>query len=155
MVSHIDVVIRIAVAFLLGASLGFERQWRQRTAGLQTNTLVSVGAALFVIVEQLNTDDTGNQHRIAAQVVSGIGFLAAGVILRDGPSVSGLNTAATIWCAAAIGVMSGSGNLFYATVGATVILTAHLTLRPLGGLLDRYPRREHLPKRRNAPEIDE
>jgi putative Mg2+ transporter-C (MgtC) family protein len=97
----LDLTFRIFVAIALGAAIGLERQWRLRTAGIRTNALVSVGAALFVIVGAVglggpNADPT----RVAAQVVSGIGFLGAGVILRDGFNIRGLTTAATLLCAA-------------------------------------------------------
>src|SRR5674476_1548023 len=90
------------MATLMGACIGFERQWRQRMAGLRTNTLVAIGAASFVIFEGLFPDD-GSPTRVAAQVVSGIGFLGAGIIFREGLHVTGLNTAATLWCSAAMG----------------------------------------------------
>jgi putative Mg2+ transporter-C (MgtC) family protein len=90
-----DFTVRITVAFLLGSMLGFERQWRQRMAGLRTSTLVATGSALFVTLSVLTPNDA-SPTRIAAQVVSGIGFLAGGVILREGLTVKGLNTAATI-----------------------------------------------------------
>ncbi len=83
------------MAFVLGAILGLERQWRQRLAGLRTNTLVATGAALFVMLSALTPGDS-SPTRVAAQVVSGIGFLAGGVILREGTTVRGLNTAATL-----------------------------------------------------------
>jgi putative Mg2+ transporter-C (MgtC) family protein len=100
--------INLGVATLLGAAIGFERQWRQRMAGLRTNTLVAIGAASFVIFESLFPDNV-SPTRVAAQVVSGIGFLGAGIIFREGLQVSGLNTAATLWCSAAVGLLAGSG----------------------------------------------
>jgi MgtC family len=98
----------LGVAVALGAAIGFERQWRQRLAGLRTNTLVALGAATFVVFESLFPND-GSPTRVAAQVVSGIGFLGAGIIFREGLNVRGLNTAATLWCSAAIGVLAGAG----------------------------------------------
>jgi putative Mg2+ transporter-C (MgtC) family protein len=98
------------VGLLLGAAIGFERQWRQRLAGLRTNALVSLGAATFVMFAALFPGEV-SPTRIAAQVVSGIGFLGAGLIFKEGLSVRGLNTAATLWCSAAIGVLSGAGFL--------------------------------------------
>ena len=88
--------ISLGVATLMGACIGFERQWRQRMAGLRTNTLVAIGAASFVIFAGLFPDE-GSPTRVAAQVVSGIGFLGAGIIFREGLHVTGLNTAATLW----------------------------------------------------------
>ncbi|MCD8489326.1 MAG: MgtC/SapB family protein [Desertifilum sp.] len=130
--------VRLAVAFVLGSALGLERQWRQRMAGLRTNTLVATGAALFVMLSVL-TPDEGSPTRIAAQVVSGIGFLAGGVILREGLSVRGLNTAATIWCAAAIGALSGAGFLSQAFLGAIAVLISNTVLRPLGYRINQQP----------------
>ena len=99
---------RAIAAVGLGALVGLERQWRQRMAGLRTNALVALGAALFeLFAVQLTGVHGVDPTRIAAYVVSGIGFLGAGVILRDGVSVRGINTAATIWCSAAVGVLAG------------------------------------------------
>src|SRR3984893_16151016 len=100
--------IGLAAATLLGASIGFERQWRQRMAGLRTNTLVAIGAASFVIFAGLFPSE-GSPTRVAAQVVSGIGFLGAGIIFRERLHVTGLNTAATLWCSAAVGMLAGAG----------------------------------------------
>jgi len=97
----------LAVAVSLGAVIGFERQWRNRLAGLRTNALVALGSATFVVFEALMPGDT-SPTRVAAQVVSGIGFIGAGLIFREGLSVRGLNTAATLWCSAAIGVLAGA-----------------------------------------------
>ncbi|MCS6958428.1 MAG: MgtC/SapB family protein [Pseudanabaenaceae cyanobacterium SKYGB_i_bin29] len=133
-----EFIIRLAVAFLLGAILGLERQWRQRLAGLRTNTLVATGAALFVMLSVLTPGDS-SPTRVAAQVVSGIGFLAGGVILREGLTVRGLNTAATLWCAAAIGSLAGSGMFLEATAGTLAVLLANLVLRPLGYRINQQP----------------
>lgn len=96
---------------MLGAAVGIEQQWRQRMAGLRTNTLVSTGAALFVMLSVLIVGDS-SPNRIVAQVVSGIGFFGAGVIMWDGHNVRGLNTAATLWCSAAIGTLAGDASLY-------------------------------------------
>ena len=93
--------LNLFVAGCLGAAIGFERQWRQRLAGLRTNTLVALGAAIFVTYSRIVFDNEGTA-RMAAQVVSGIGFLGAGVIFMEGLNVRGLNTAATLWCSVAI-----------------------------------------------------
>ncbi len=133
-----EFTIRLVVAFLLGSVLGLERQWRQRMAGLRTNTLVATGAALFVMLSVLTPGDS-SPTRIAAQVVSGIGFLGGGVILREGLTVRGLNTAATLWCAAAIGSLSGAGLLLHAGIGTVAVLAANLILRPLGYRINQQP----------------
>jgi putative Mg2+ transporter-C (MgtC) family protein len=126
-----DFALRLVGAFTLGAVIGLERQWRQRMAGLRTTALVSTGASLFVMLSVLTPGDA-SPTRIAAQIVSGIGFLCGGVILRDGASIRGLNTAATIWCAAAIGSLSGSGLFPHAFTGTIAILMANILLRPIG-----------------------
>jgi putative Mg2+ transporter-C (MgtC) family protein len=133
-VSHQVFIARIFAAFILGMLIGIERQWRQRMAGLRTNTLVCVGSAIFVALTGLTQGET---TRIAGQVVTGIGFLGAGVIFREGFNVRGLNTAATLWCAAAVGVLAGMGFIFEATVGTTVVTGAHLLLRPLAERINR------------------
>lgn len=120
-------LIRILVCFVLSFIIGFERQYRRRTIGLRTNVLVCIGSFLFTTVGYsfAGADST----RIPAQIVSGMGFLGAGVILREGKNIRGLNTAATLWCNAAIGVLTASGMLFEATIGAILILFSNVVLR--------------------------
>lgn len=119
----INLVCCLAFSFLIG----IERQWRRRIIGLRTNVLVCVGAFLFVTFSvQMKTNDI---TRIAAQVVSGIGFLGAGIILKDGNNVKGLNTAATLWCDAAIGVLCAGGLLIEALIGTFCILFSNICLR--------------------------
>jgi len=130
--------ISLGMATLMGACIGFERQWRQRMAGLRTNTLVAIGAASFVIFEGLFPDD-GSPTRVAAQVVSGIGFLGAGIIFREGLHVTGLNTAATLWCSAAVGLLAGSGHPLHAALATSFVVLVNLTLRPLVRLINRQP----------------
>lgn len=140
MLDVLDVAIRILAGTGFGALIGLERQWRARTAGLRTNALVSLGAALFVIMGAFAFDGSGvDQTRVAAQVVSGIGFLGAGVIWKQGASVSGLNTAATLWASAAVGALSGGGMVLVAAAGTLAVVTVNLVLRPVGRLLDRRP----------------
>lgn len=117
-------------ALVLGAIIGAERQWRQRFAGLRTNALVALGAAGFVTFSQLVPGDA-SPTRVAAQVVSGVGFLGAGVIFRQGADVKGLNTAATVWCSAAAGLLAGFGALFHAVLFTGLVVSIHVVLRPL------------------------
>jgi putative Mg2+ transporter-C (MgtC) family protein len=135
----LDMLFRVATAIVLGASIGLERQWRLRTAGIRTNALVSVGAALFVIVGAvgLGHDAGADPTRVAAQVVSGIGFLGAGIILRDGLNIRGLTTAATLWCAAAIGSLAGAGLEEMALIGCLAIIATNILLRPLSRAVNR------------------
>ena len=132
-----DFALRVAAALTLGALIGAERQLRQRMAGLRTNALVSVGASLFVMVSVLEGDPDGHL-RIAAQVVSGSGFLGAGVIMREGMTVRGLNTAATLWCSAAIGVLCGLGFSLEAAIGTAFVLIANLVLRHLAQRINAH-----------------
>lgn len=128
--------INMFVALSCGAVIGSERQMRQRMAGLRTNALVALGAASFVIFSQLIPNEV-SPTRVAAQVVSGIGFLGAGIIFRDGFNVHGLNTAATLWCSAGVGMMAGAGALPYAVLLATMVVFVNLGLRPLVKWLKR------------------
>ncbi len=126
----------MAVALACGALIGSERQVRQRMAGLRTNALVAVGAASFVIFSQLFPGEV-SPTRVAAQVVSGIGFLGAGIIFRDGFNVHGLNTAATLWCSAGVGMMAGAGAWPFALLLTGMVVFINLGLRPLVKLLKR------------------
>lgn len=121
--------LKIALSFAFGVFIGLEREWRKCSAGLRTNVLVSVGAAIFM---SMAVDIGGTaEERIASYVVSGIGFLGAGVILKDGASIRGLNTAATLWCTAAIGAYCGLGYKLEPFLGAVFIISAHILLRPV------------------------
>ncbi|GAB2732013.1 MgtC/SapB family protein [Kitasatospora kifunensis] len=136
--STFDFLLRLATGVFCGALIGVERQWRARMAGLRTNALVATGATLFVLYSEA-VGDASSPTRVASYVVSGIGFLGGGVILRDGASVRGLNTAATLWCSAATGVLAASGKLAFAVLGALTVLAVHFVGRPAGRLLDQAP----------------
>jgi putative Mg2+ transporter-C (MgtC) family protein len=125
---YLTFLLNMAVALALGTVIGFERQWRQHQAGLRTNTLVALGAALFVSLSRLMGDES-SPTRIASYIVSGLGFLGGGVILRDGLTVKGMNTAATLWCAGAVGTLAGAGFPLEAVTGTAAILMVHLGLR--------------------------
>jgi putative Mg2+ transporter-C (MgtC) family protein len=134
----LDSCISLGSAFVLGALIGFERQYRQRTAGLRTNTLVAVGAAAFVdIGMRLNGAASGAQ--VLAYVVSGVGFLGAGVIMKDGLNVRGLNTAATLWGSAAAGAAAGADFVAEALLVTLAVLAANTFLRPLADAINRQP----------------
>jgi putative Mg2+ transporter-C (MgtC) family protein len=122
--------VNLGTAVLCGALIGSERQVRQRMAGLRTNALVALGAAAFVLFSTLYPDEV-SPTRVAAQIVSGIGFLGAGIIFRDGFNVHGLNTAATLWCSAAVGMMAGGGALPLAAMLTGFVVFINLGLRPL------------------------
>jgi putative Mg2+ transporter-C (MgtC) family protein len=127
--------LNIGAALVMGFLIGLERQYRQHTAGLRTNALVCVGAALFISLTKL-MGDVQNPTRIASYIVSGIGFLGGGVILREGLTVKGMNTAATLWCTAAVGALAGAGFAGYAFIATAVVLAIHLGLRPVGRWVD-------------------
>jgi len=136
--AYLHTVIAYSTSFVLGTLIGFERQWRQRSAGLRTNVLVAIGAAAFSDLgfRLLGTDGA---TRIISYVVSGIGFLGAGVILKDGTNIRGLNTAATLWCSAAVGTLSGSGMPAEAATFAGFVLSGNTLLRPLVNWVNRRP----------------
>jgi putative Mg2+ transporter-C (MgtC) family protein len=122
------------MALILGACVGAERQWRQRAAGLRTNTLVCFGAAAFV---DLGLTVAPGTTQVIAYVVSGVGFLGAGAIMKDGASVRGLNTAATLWCSAAVGACAGAGEMFHAVFVSVLLVAINSVLRPLSRYIDR------------------
>lgn len=121
--------LNMAVALGCGAIIGMERQIRQRKAGLRTNALVALGAAAFMVFSMLIEGDM-SPSRVAAQVVSGIGFLGAGIIFRDGYNVQGLTTAATLWCSAAVGLLAGAGHWPFALVATGLVVFVNFGLRP-------------------------
>ena len=123
-------VMRMGLAVLLGALMGLERQWHQRMAGTRTNALVATAASAFTMIGIVVADPAG-PSRIVGQIVTGIGFLGAGVIFKEGGTIHGLNTAATVWCSAAVGSLCGIGQPLYATVLAVAVLFTNVALRPL------------------------
>lgn len=137
MILFSEYLTRIGCAFVMGTFIGVERQIRQRNAGLRTNILVSIGAAAFTILSYSMTTGNGDPSRVAAQIVSGIGFLGGGLILKDGLTVRDLNTAATIWCSAACGTLSGVGLYKEAAILVICVLLTHSLFRPLCALLEK------------------
>ena len=121
---------RLLCALVAGVAIGVERQLRKRNAGLAVNALVSVGACIFILISEneitsaINSGGMGNNDnlRVLSQVVTGIGFLGAGVIMKDGFTIHGLNSAATIWCSAAVGCLCGYGMWRYALAAVGVVL---------------------------------
>ena len=136
--SLLDSFISLSTAFILGAAIGLERQYRQRTAGLRTNVLVAVGAAVFVDMANRLTGHEGAVH-VTAYVVSGIGFLGAGVIMKGDGNVRGLNTAATLWGAAAVGACAGADLIAEAVLAALFVLAGNTLLRPIVNSINRKP----------------
>ena len=149
--SWAEVILRIVLAAALGGAIGLERELREREAGLRTHMLVSVGAALFTMVSayawtdwRFSTEEglVFDPTRIAAQVVTGIGFLGAGAIIRQGLSVRGLTTAATLWVVAAIGMAAGVGYYEAAFVTTALVLLSLWPLRVLAYRLSARTRPE-------------
>lgn len=135
----LSAALNMALALFLGAMIGSERQVRQRMAGLRTNALVALGAAAFMVFSSQFADEL-SPSRVGAQVVSGIGFLGAGIIFRNGFTVHGLNTAATLWCSAAVGLLAGQGSALHAAIAAGFVVFINLGLRPLVKWLKRRTR---------------
>ena len=133
-----DTAISLCAAFVLGGLIGLERQFRQRTAGLRTNILVAIGAAIFVDAGNRLTGHDGAVH-VMAYVVSGIGFLGAGVIMREEGNVRGINTAATLWASGAVGACAGADLILEATLATAFILAANTLLRPVVSFINRQP----------------
>jgi putative Mg2+ transporter-C (MgtC) family protein len=124
----------VGLALLLGSLVGLERELRARDAGMRTNALVAAGAAIFTMVARL----FGDSGALAAQIITGIGFIGAGNILKSGEHVKGLTTAATLWTVAAIGMVIGSGHILFAVIGSVAVLIVNLLLLPLDHWLLRY-----------------
>ncbi|MCL1957085.1 MAG: MgtC/SapB family protein, partial [Fibromonadales bacterium] len=129
-----DFIIRIGASVLFGFLIGFERQLTGHPAGIRTNALVSLGSSIFVIFSLIM--ETNDQTRVAGQIVTGVGFLCSGIIFKDGVSVRGLNTAATIWCTAAIGVLTSSGYILYATLATALLITVNVIFRPISNKIN-------------------
>jgi len=133
-----DTIVSLLVAFVFATLIGAERQYRQRSAGLRTNVLVAVGAAAFVdLADHLNGAE--GAVRVIAYVVSGIGFLGAGAIMKEGMNVRGLNTAATLWASAAVGSCAGADMVAQSAALTIFVLAGNTLLRPLVNAIDRIP----------------
>src|SRR3984885_8085056 len=133
-----DTLVSLFAAFVLGTLIGAERQYRQRGGGLRTHVLVSLGAATFVDIG-LHINGNAGATQIIAYVVSGVGFLGAGVIMKQGNNVWGLNTAATLWCSAAVGACAGADLAVEALVLTIFVLAGNTLLRPLVNAINRAP----------------
>src|SRR5690554_3102687 len=131
----IDFIIRLLAATAAGAAVGLEREINNKSAGLRTNTLVAIGAAIYVLISlELLNEGEGDASRIVGQIITGIGFLGAGVILHRGPSVHGLTTAATIWCSAALGCLAALAMYWQLIIAALLVLMVNLAFK----LTDRW-----------------
>jgi putative Mg2+ transporter-C (MgtC) family protein len=141
MPSHLEIAVRLGAAILAGALIGLERQWSKHTAGVRTHSLVALGAALFVLLARL-AGTPQEAARMAAQVVTGIGFLGAGVLMRTGLTVHGLNTAATVWCTAALGVLCAAADYWSVLLGTGAVLLVNRAFRPMSRMLTKFSTRQ-------------
>ena len=134
--SETDIILRLALSLLIGLIIGIERQWHHKNAGLKTNTLVAVGSTAFALISELGFGPNSNPTQIAAGVVTGIGFLGAGVIMRRGGSIQGINTAATLWATASMGLALGGGHYRLALLLLAAVLIIQLPLRWVARFID-------------------
>ena len=123
--------IRILLALGLGFIIGIEREWRNKDSGIRTNSMAAMGSAIFVLISMKVVDGNDDVTRIIGQVVTGVGFLGAGVIFRQGINVHGLNSAAIIWCSSAIGCLSAAGFVLEALVSTGLVLFTNIAILPL------------------------
>jgi len=130
--TNTEFALRILTAMVAGLLIGFERQWNHKSAGLRTNTLVSLGAAIFVLLSiSLTEKGTGDVTRIIGQVVTGVGFLCAGIIFKEGINIHGLTTAVTVWCCSAVGCLAGAGYIEETFIATILIIMVNLILKPI------------------------
>jgi putative Mg2+ transporter-C (MgtC) family protein len=137
--SDLELIQRLLTAAVLGGVLGFEREVRQKSAGLRTNILIAIGSALFTLMSYEIAGDAARADpgRIAAQIVVGVGFLGGGAIMRTNAGVQGLTTAATVWVNAAVGVAAGGGEYHLAYIATAITVAVLLVLQPLETIIDR------------------
>src|SRR5215471_4977776 len=135
--SDIEIGARLLMALLFGALVGIERQWHHKNAGIKTNTLVTVGAAAFALISLRGFGPNANPAQVAAGVVTGVGFIGGGVIMRRGLNVQGINTAATLWAAGSLGLSIGMGYYSLAVLLLVVIIIIQFSFRWLANLIDR------------------
>src|SRR5260221_5170273 len=131
-----EIAVRLLISFGIGAAIGLEREYRSKAAGLRTMIMICLGSTIFTEIS-INLGSS-NPDRIAASIVSGIGFLGAGVIFKDGLSVSGITTATTIWITAALGMAVGVGEYFIALIGSGIVLVVLIVLEEFQGVFERW-----------------
>jgi len=149
--SDVELIQRLLLAAVLGGLIGAEREWRNKEAGLRTNILIAIGSAVFTMMSlELADARTGDPSRIAAQIVTGIGFLGAGAIMRTDAGIQGLTTAATIWVNAAVGLAAGGGEFHLAIITTGVTLAVLLVLQPIEKYLDN----RQTPSGKKPPDTD-
>jgi len=132
----IEIALRLLISFGVGAAIGLEREYRSKAAGLRTMIMICLGSTIFT---EISIHLGGaNPDRMAASIVSGVGFLGAGVIFKDGLTVTGITTATTIWISAALGTAVGAGEYFIAIVGSGVVLIVLTALEKFQNLVERF-----------------
>lgn len=135
--TDLEIIYRLMLAAAIGGIIGAERELRLKPAGFRTNMLIALGSALFTIMSIRLAGTPAEQARVASNIVTGIGFLGAGAIMRDNEGVHGITTAATVWVNAALGVAAGHGDYRIAIVAALITLAVLLLLGPLEGVMDK------------------
>ncbi|HMS30351.1 MAG TPA: MgtC/SapB family protein [Saprospiraceae bacterium] len=133
----IDFGTRLLLGLVAGFIIGFERQWNYKSAGLRTNTLVSLGSTIYVVLSISITNAAGDVTRIIGQVVTGVGFLCGGVIFKEGSSVHGLTTAVTIWCSSAVGCLAGAAYFKETMIATMLVVFVNVILKPIDRWLNR------------------
>jgi putative Mg2+ transporter-C (MgtC) family protein len=147
--TYTEFTIRVLVALSAGMIIGFERQWHHKTVGLRTTTLVAVGSAIYVLLSIIITQTNGDATRIIGQVVTGIGFLCAGVVFKEGLSVHGLTTSVTIWCSSAIGCLAAAGYYIETFIATFLILAVNIGLKYVDNWLLNRKQEENEDQKQN------
>ena len=133
-----QMALRLGIALLLGSAIGLERQWRSHYVGLRTNTLVTIGsAAMMIFGQMLPAEEHASLEHIASQIITGVGFLCAGVIMHEGVNIRGFNTAATLWCSVAVGIFTGTGLFVPAAILTVFIVLVNLLMLPIVYFVNR------------------
>ncbi len=147
-------ILRLLSAILAGGLVGLERQYSNKSAGFRTNTLVAMGACIYVLVNVSLIQVGGDPTRIIGQIISGIGFLGAGVILHHGVNIHGLTTAATIWCSAALGTLAGLGLYWETLICAVAVIIVNTTFKA-DRFLSRYDKKDGRLTSNEGEEVEE
>lgn len=147
--TYSEFTIRVLVALLAGMVIGFERQWNHKSVGLRTTTLVSLGSAIYVLLSIIITQTSGDVTRIIGQVVTGIGFLCAGVVFKEGLSVHGLTTSVTIWCSSAIGCLAAAGYYVETAIATFLILVVNIGLKSIDNWLTNRKQEKNEDQKQN------
>lgn len=135
-VSHSETALRMLVSFMIGALIGFEREYHSKAAGLRTMIMICFGSTVFTVIS--NSLGENSDDRIASNIITGIGFLGAGVIFKDGLTISGITTATTIWICAALGMAAGAGQYFIAILGTCIVLLILSALQSVTRKIEKF-----------------